>query len=343
MKQLYALFVTGLAACGGSPSTPLDAGTTDGPVADATTDASMPPGPQRLATGEVRPSSLAVFSGDVYWSTDPITSAGQIRKVTPGAMPVTLASNERGATGVAVGQGLIEPTVFWGTNTLLGAIRQIAASGAPPIGGADVGDPVYAVVLDGDAVFAGTRSAVLKKGLGNVSSTTTLASGYANGVTAIAADASGVVFGARTTGGGWVLATVGRGGGTVTTLYTGSNVIRDIALVGSTAYWVEANTLRSVARAGGTPVLVKIFDGAANRPAALVASAGRLYVALNEGVINPSGETGRIVEVDLATGTTRELASQEADPADIAASATHVYWANRGIGENAGQVVRITR
>ncbi len=299
--------------------------------------------PVMLATGEARPSSIAVFGGAVYWTTDPASGPGQVRKLAPGGTVQTLASNEASPLGLAVGNGLVEPTAFWGTDTLLGQIRQVAATGAPPIGGADVNDVVYALVLDGDAVFAGTRGAVVKKGLGNVASPSTLAGGYNNGVTAVAADAAGVVFGARTfPQGTWIVAAVARTGGTVTTLATEADVIRDIAIAGGDVFFLERGQLKKVARAGGTPAVVKSFTNG-ETPWALVSSQGKLFVATNQGVINPSGATGRILEIDAATGAEREIAKEQPEPADVAVDAGNIYWANRGLAPNQGQIVRIAR
>jgi hypothetical protein len=195
--------------------------------------------------------------------------------------------------------------------------------------------------VDGDRVFIGTRGEVKSKNLTNTSSLTTLAGGYGNGVLAIDADATGVVFGARTTQGAWIVASMARTGGTVTTLYTGTTLIRDIAIVGPNVVWLEANRIMRVARSGGAAAMVALVsDGT---PWAVTSADGALFVATNQGVINPSGATGTILEVDPISGTKTELAKDQPEPHDVAVDADYVYWVNYGIGAAAGQIVRLKR
>lgn len=297
--------------------------------------------PEVLVMGEARPNSLDAYLGDVYWTTDPSTGKGQVKKVTPGGQPQVLAAQEDRPVSIDVGEGFIEDTAFWGLDSLLGQVRQIATSGAPPLSAVNANDVVYCLTLDGNRVFIGTRGEVKSKDLTNTSTLTTLAGGYGNGVLAIDADATGVVFGARTTQGAWIVASMARTGGAVTTLYTGTTLIRDVAIAGANVVWIEANRIMRVPRSGGSPTMVTFTED--DRPWALAASAGTLFVATNQGVINPSGTTGRILEVDPASGTVNELATDQAEPHDVAVDADYVYWANYGLGSAAGQIVRLKR
>jgi hypothetical protein len=345
VQTFIRLLVPLAIACGGDPTTPAqpDAAppTPDGapPVGDA---AITPPVPEILAMNESDTNSIAVYLGDVYWTTDPFGAMGQVKKLVPGGTPVTLAAQENRPTSIAVGPGFLEPTAFWVLNSLQGRIRQIATTGAPPLSSAEMGDAVYSLALDGNAVFAGTRGAVKTKGLTNTSTVTTLADGYANGVLAIDADATGVVFSARTVAGTWIVASVARTGGTVTTLHTGPELIRDVEIVGSNVFFLDDLAIKRVPRSGGgsAATLTTITE---NVPWALASSGAALFVATNRGVINPSGATGQIIEIDATSGTQRVLAKDQAEPSSIAVDASFVYWTNRGVGSTPGQVVRLAR
>ncbi|HEY5924425.1 MAG TPA: hypothetical protein VIV11_22260 [Kofleriaceae bacterium] len=301
----------------------------------------VPDGPELVVINQSDLNSIDVHMGDVYWTTDPFTGKGQVQKVTPGGQPQTLAAQEDHPVSIDVGPGFIDDTAFWALNSLLGQVRQIATSGAPPLSAVNANDNVYCLTLDGNRVFVGTRGAVMSKDLTNTSTLTTLASGFGNGVLAIDADATGVVFGARTTSGAWIVASVPRTGGSVTTLYTGTTLIRDLTIVGSNVVWLEANRIMRVARSGGTAAMVALV--ADNRPWAVKSVDGKLFVATNQGVINPTGSTGTILEIDPITGTKKELAKDQAEPADIAVDANYIYWANRGLGAGTGQILRLKR
>ncbi len=339
-----------LVACNGSttPSLPdaapaPDAAAPDAAAPDAAAPDAFVPVPVVIASGESRPESIAVFDGTIYWTTATTNGPGQVRKAIMGQAVATIATNEDRPLALAVGNGLLEPTAFWGTGALIGELRQIAASGASPLASTPLNDLVYSLALDGGTVFAGTRSAVIAKPVASSSGPTTLANGYGNGVTAIAADGTGVVFGAKTfPGDSWIVATVTRTGGPVTTLYTGAALIRGVAISGSHVFWIEDKKLMSVPRSGGTAVIVKSFTGL-ELPWSIVASGGMLYVALNQGVINPSGATGSIVAIDALTLDARVIADAQLEPSDVAADASFVYWTNRGIAASEGTILRIRR
>jgi hypothetical protein len=344
VQTFFRCLVPLVIACGGeSPQNP--------PVVDGSVDPDgsmveidapvQPIAPEILVMNEARPNSIDAYLGDIYWTTDPSTGKGQVKKLAPGGQPQVLAAQEDRPVAIDVGEGFIEDTAFWGLDSLLGQVRQIATSGAPPLSSVNANDVVYCLTLDGDRVFVGTRGEVKSKNLTNTSTLTTLAGGYGNGVLAIDADATGVVFGARTTQGAWIVGSMARTGGTVTTLYTGATLIRDVAIVGPNVVWLEANRIMRVARSGGTAAMVALVsDGT---PWAVTSAGGTLFVATNQGVINPSGATGTILEVDPISGTKTELAKDQPEPHDIAVDANYVYWANYGIGVAAGQIVRLKR
>jgi hypothetical protein len=344
VQKLNVLLVV-MVGCGGgsSPEMP-DANDVmiDAPIVTPDTPVG-PPMIEVLAANEARPNSIAVFNGTVVWTTDPSSGSGQVRRLTAGSA-VTLATTEDHPGSVAAGMGFSNVEAFWGTTSLLGQIRQIAITGQPPLSGTAVNDLVYALALDGDSVFAGTRSKVIKRNVANAATPMDLATGYGNGVLAIAADATGVVFAARTVQGTWVIATVPRSGGTVTTLATSTVdvAIRDIAIVGANVYWLDRTMVKKIARTGGTEAVVTSF-GSSDRPWAMTVSQGKIYIATNQGVINPSGATGRIVELDPATGTVVEIAKDQAEPSGIAVDGSNIYWSNRGLGATQGQIVRIAR
>jgi hypothetical protein len=297
--------------------------------------------PEVLVMGEAKPNSLDVYAGAIYWTTDPVTAKGQVQKLTPGGTPQVLAAQEDHPISIDVGPGFIEDTAFWGLDTLLGQVRQIATSGAPPLSSVAVNDVVYSLTLDGDSVFFGTRSAVKSKCRANSCSPVNLATGYGNGVLAIAADATGVVYGTRTTSGSWIVASVPRTGGTPLTLFTGTEAIRDIAIVGSNVVFLNYTEVMRVPRGGGAPSTVATITE--DVPWRLTTDGSKLFVATNQGVINPSGATGKILEIDPISGATKELAKDQAEPADIAVDSNYIYWLNRGLGTATGQIVRLKR
>jgi len=331
-------------ACGGdsTQNPPLVDGSvgSDGslPMPDSTIG---PPEPEVVVINQSYLESIDVHLGDIYWATDPFTGKGQVKKVTPGGQPVTLAAQEDHPVSIDVGPGFIEDTAFWALDSLVGQVRQIATSGAPPLSSVDANDVVYCLTLDGDRVFIGTRSAVMSKNLTNTSALITIASGYGNGVLAIDADANGVVFGTRTTSGAWIVASVPRAGGTVTTLYTGSQPIRDIAIVGANVIWPENSKILRVPRSGGSASLVTTITN--NLAWRITTDGSKLFVAAAQGTTSPTSATGKIVEVDPVTGTQKELATDQAEPADIAVDANYVYWANFGLGAGTGQILRLKR
>jgi hypothetical protein len=68
----------------------------------------------------------------------------------------------------------------------------------------------------------------------------------------VTADAAGVVFTARTVSGTWQVASVSRNGDTVTPLVTSTvdQPLRDVAIVGANATWIDRNMIKRVSRGG---------------------------------------------------------------------------------------------
>lgn len=308
-------------------------------------DASAPVVPEVIAENQVAPRGISAFAGEVFWVNEGVfgqTNAGQLRKATAGGTVQTLVPKTDQPSGVVAGAGFVEPTVFWIAGGLLGELRQIAATGAPPTSIISVQDVPYDIALAGDHVFVGTRSTLYSKLLTNTSGLTTLAGGYANGVTAIAADATRAYFGARTTSGSWIVASVPRAGGTVTNLATGTAQIRDLAVDATHVYWLRNDQLLRVALTGGETEIVKTFTFP-QYPWALAIRDGKVFVATNQGVINPTGATGQIIAIDAVTKVATVLATDQAEPSAIAVDSAYVYWTNLGLSEDAGEVMKIAR
>jgi len=314
----------------GDVTTPVDGAAEDGQVNPVT--------PEILATGENRPNSLDVHLGAVYWTTDPIMAKGQVKKVSPGGTPAVLSASEDHPTSIDVGPGFIEDTAFWGLDTLLGQVRQIATSGAPPLSAVNINDKVYCLRLDGDRVFFGTRGKLMSKLLTNTSSPATLLQDY-YAISAIAVEGNIVVFGALTsTNDEFIVGWVPRTGGVPVTLASGTKWIRDLVIVGSDVVWLENNQIKRVPLAGGSTATVATITGI---PWALATQGGKLFVAVNQG-LTPMAN-GRILELDPVSGTQKPLATDQADPRDIAVDTSYIYWANGGLAANTGQIVRLKR
>jgi hypothetical protein len=341
MDQARFCFVL-LVACKGATHTGID-----GSISDATADGggidAPPAAPTILAVNEAYPLAIAVFNSEVFWVTE--GSSGQVRKApAAGGTPQTLRSQESYPRDLAVGNGIVEPTVFWIAGSLSGQIRQIATTGMGTLSSFPLNDVPYTIALSGNALYAGTLSMLWTKDVGNASPATALEMGFSNGVTAITADSLGVYFGARTATGSWIVAWIERTGGTVHTIYTGTQAIHDIALDGDGgeyAYWIEGNELHQIHRFGGGARILRTY--AQDVPAALVAAGGLVFVATNSGVINPSSAIGRITTVDPASANEQVLAKDQPEPVDLAVAGGYAYWANRGLHANEGQIVRIAR
>jgi len=304
-------------------------------------------GPQVLVVNEKRPNSIALHESHVLWTTDPPLELGkgEVVYLAPDQTFGVLSNNEDHPSALAVAQTPNGPVAFWSAMTGLGKLKQIPIFGTTPATTIDVGDVVYSIAADGDSVFYGTRFRVFKKGTASTAMPTEIAGGYGNGVTAITADANGVVLGARLLAGGWIIGAVSRNGGTVTTLGTAPDsapAIRDVAIVGGDVYWLDRTMLKKAPRASGAETIVRTFPST-DRPWAMTASGTKLFIATNQGVLNPTGATGHIVELDTVTTTFRDLAEGQAEPFDVAADATHVYWVNRGLTATTGQIMRVAR
>ena len=307
----------------------------------------MPFGPQVLVINEKRPISIALQGGHVLWTTDPPVNLakGEVVYLAPDNTFGVLAIDEEHPNMLAIAQTANGPEALWSAQIGFGKLKQKSVFGMTSPAIIDVNDFVGSITADGDSIFFGTRFRVFKKGLASNAVPVEISAGYGNGVSAIVADANGVVFSARLEQGGWIIGAMSRNGGTVTTVGTapdGVPTLRDVAIVGGDVYWLDRTMLKKAPRVGGAETIVRTFTSP-DRPWALAATGTKLFIATNQGVINPTGATGRIVELDTATTMFRDLATGQAEPFDIAANATHVYWVNRGLTPTTGQIMRVAR
>jgi len=289
-----------------------------------------PPPPSTLLSG-VKPTSITLDASNAYFTNafspisevDSVALAGGAKSVLASA-PTTLSS-------VATSGG----TLYWarmsggtagGVYTVPaagGTVTQLSSHADDGLGGNQMlaaylsgtsfatfrshilfGDVLVAALYDTRLSFLGTSEASLLPATDPV----THLNYYPY---ALALDGSNVYFTQDSGAGVWRVALAG---GAATQLVSGAN--RDaLAAYAGFVYFQQGNDLKSVSSAGGPISTVAFGVGTISM---LIARNGRLFWAC--------GSCGNVMELQLANGSTKQLASSQSSPISLAADDTYVYF-----------------
>ena len=260
------------------------------------------------------PGFIVADATSVYWTNEGTQGAtnGVVMKVgLGGGTPVTLASGQAGAYGIAVDSA----NVYWTNNgTWNGhAYQGGGVMSAPLTGVPDGGVP------------------------------TTLYSGQVGPYAQIAVDSTSVYW---TNSSGGSVMKAGLDGGSLVTLASGQAEPYGIAVDSTSVYWTNFNnesvgvgSVMKVGLDGGVPIALATGQSG---PYFILVDSTTLYWTNDEVVeANPPGT---IMKLDLDGGTPVTLVSGQDGPAAIAVDSTSVYWTNGGgiQGSSAPSVLKLT-
>jgi len=209
-----------------------------------------------LVDGENSPLAIAVDENSVYW-----TASGLLKKVSiAGGSPVTLASNQPGAYGLAVDKAYVYWANYAGAS---GAIMKVGINGGNPTMLAPR-NVQPAIAIDDTAVYYALLSPDAIMRVATAGGTpTTLVSGYAF-IYGVTADPSRVYWTNYANPGS--IDSIAKIGGAVKRIADGGPALGVVAVDSKSAYWVT-----------GISVLTAPIDGGA---AQTLASGDFVTIAL---------------------------------------------------------------
>jgi cysteine-rich repeat protein len=266
--------------------------------------------PVVLASGLTQPLRIAVAANVVYWTS----STAVMRINTDGTGLATLTSGLSAPYGIAVDSDSVYFSSDGGPPDY-GTVRKVPlAGGAPTILATQVYIP-REVALDGGKVyFAGYEMGVAAVPI-NGGPKTSFASGYGPWAVTVT---NSTVFWANFDAGS--LYKVSTSGGTPATFAAASGT-KNIAASGTTMYFTDSNSVKSVSIFGGT---ITTLAPTQSTPWGIAVDGSGVYWTnkTSSGTIMRSSAAG--IET-LATG--------QGNPTAIALDATAIYWTNATSGE----------
>jgi hypothetical protein len=249
-----------------------------------------------VGVSNVTPNRIALDPGHVYWTDSNGVGKFDFQDHTQTEL----------ATGQNIPQGIaVTPSAAYWTD------YGLCADGGACEGG------VQSVGLDGGVVYG--YPGAQPRAVNVVTDATSVYWGGCN------EDTTGACPGGTCTA---YVASAPLGGGTPTTLYTGTGCTGDIAVDATYVYWTDfqADTVLKLPIAGG-PVST-IASGQAG-PWAIAVDATAVYWS-NEGTAANNYTDGTILKSTLVGGVVTTLATGQENPVGILLDGTNVYWWTAG-------------
>lgn len=303
------------------------------------------------------PQGSASDGINVFW----VSGNRLYRSLLDGTSTVVLDDGRR-QPGAPARVILDDTHVYW-VNTVASSscspdctfiIRRVSKSGVSASTLATTSKPIRDIAIDAGHVFwteQGTvitdgtvGSAVKKVGIAT-GTVTTLVDGRLNGLMpapppdqvagtwqalgGVIANGTDVYFGEVDFDSYRVLR-VSASGGTVTpaaevAAAANTNNVRDMEVDASNVYWIDANSVRSVPRTGGTPASLA---GTITSPVSLELSGGTLFWL--ETLCCAHGQKGAVRKVAVAGGAPVDVKSAIESPVSISVTSAHVFWIEGG-------------
>jgi hypothetical protein len=347
----FALVATAVAACGGrvtggaagaSPgANAVDAGASDGSVADGALGESCSPTHRCLVTiasEQGFPFDITVDTTAVYWMNRVSSVMGSSVMKAPlgsGAITTLASQGEGGWMGIAVDA----TSVYWASQNTgcasrytqpsdrFGAVRELPLRGGAITPLASEQNCPWGIAVDASSVYWTDLDGVMKAPLGG-GSPTMLATGQSP--RGIAVDATSVYW----TNVGYIgpsgsVMKAPLEGGAAIALASGQYTTQGIAVDATSVYWTNGEGVMKVPLGGGT-ITALVADASRQ--------SGTYAIAVDTASVYWTDDyRGTVMKVPLSGGAPTTLASGQGAPYGIAVDATSVYWTT-----NTGNVMKVT-